>query len=70
MSPPVSPWTVTVIAMIACFSNPEYRPALYGTVIFLAIGIGYYLLYSRKRLVARAPEEEIALLAAAENELN
>ena len=60
---------LSLVAMIACFSNPEYRPALYGTLIFLACGIGYYLLYSRKRLVSRAPEEEIALLAAAENEL-
>ena len=30
---------------------------------FLAVGIGYYLLYSRHRLVAQAPEEEVALLA-------
>lgn len=60
---------LSLVAMIACFSNQEYRPALFGTLIFLSIGIVYYLLYSRKRLVSRAPEEEIALLAAAENEL-
>ncbi|MFI6877926.1 ethanolamine permease [Streptomyces sp. NPDC050400] len=34
-----------------------------------AVAVGYFGAYSRKRLVARAPEEEFAALAAAEAEL-
>jgi ethanolamine permease len=34
-----------------------------------AVAIGYFGAYSRRHLVARAPEEEFAALAAAEAEL-
>jgi ethanolamine permease len=33
------------------------------------VAVAYFGLYSRKRLVAQAPEEEFAALAAAEAEL-
>ena len=32
-----------------------------GTAVFLVIGLVYYFAYSRLRLVAQAPEEEVAL---------
>ena len=35
----------------------------------MACFVAYFLLYSRKHLVANAPEEEFACLAAAESEL-
>jgi ethanolamine permease len=38
-------------------------------VIFLVLGIIYFLVYSRHRLVAQAPEEENALIEQAEDEL-
>ena len=42
---------------------------MWGVALFLAIGIVYFLLYSRHRLVAQAPEEENALIERAEEEL-
>ena len=53
----------------ACFAVEDYLPGVFGVAAFVLVGMGYYFLYSRKRLVAQAPEEEIALIAAAESEL-
>lgn len=52
---------LSIIALGACFAVKEYRPGVIGTAIFLVICLGYYFAYSRTRLVAQAPEEEIAL---------
>ncbi len=60
---------LAVVALCATFSVEAYRPGVVGVAVFLAIGILYFLLYSRHRLVAQAPEEEDALIAAAEEEL-
>lgn len=60
---------LAVLSLVACFSVPEYRPSVIGTAIFVAVGMAYYFLYSRSRLVAQAPEEEIALIHHAEEEL-
>ncbi len=60
---------LSIVALLATFSVEDYRPAVWGVAIFLAIGIVYFLLYSRHRLVAQAPEEENALIAQAEQEL-
>ncbi len=60
---------LAVLSLVACFSVPEYRPSVIGTAIFVAAGMAYYFLYSRSRLVAQAPEEEIALIHHAEEEL-
>jgi ethanolamine permease len=63
-------------AVIACFAlaatllSPDYLPAVLGVALFLAVSIVYFWCYSRYRLVAQAPEEEIALLQAAEQELH
>jgi ethanolamine permease len=46
-----------------------YRIATVGTLIFIVAMFAYYLLYSRHHLVAQAPEEEAALIRAAESEL-
>jgi ethanolamine permease len=62
-----------VLAMLALGSTltvAEYRPAVIGVIAFLLVGIVYFVLHSRHRLVARAPEEENALVAEAEGELS
>ena len=52
---------LSIIALGACFAVAEYRPAVIGTALFLAVCLVYYFAYSRTRLVAQAPEEESAL---------
>jgi len=59
----------TVLALVAvgaCFANPDFRPAVWATAAFLCVAIGYFMVYSRTRLVAQAPEEQVALQRAAE----
>lgn len=61
--------SLAVLALLACFTNPDYRPGVYGVAIFLLANIAYFGLFSRHRLVSQAPEEEVALMAAAQQEL-
>jgi ethanolamine permease len=61
---------LSVVALLACFSEADYRAGVLGTAVFLAVCLAYYFLYSRKRLVAQAPEEEVALIAQAGRELD
>ena len=61
---------LAIVALFACFADPAYQPAVVWVVIFLAVMVAYFLLYSRKKLVARAPEEENALLAKALKEID
>jgi ethanolamine permease len=60
---------LAVVSLAATFTTREYRPAIAGTAIFLGLGLLYFLGYSRYRLVARAPEEENAVISEAEREL-
>ena len=60
---------LSLVALVACFFQPDYRPAVVGVSLFLLIAIAYFFLYSRHHLVAQAPEEEVALLAEAAKEL-
>lgn len=55
---------LALLALGACFANPDFRPAVWATAVFLVGAIVYFLLYSRTRLVAQAPEESVALRAA------
>lgn len=52
---------LSIVALAACFSIPAYRPAVVGVAVFLSAAIAYFLVHSRHRLVAQAPEEKIAL---------
>ena len=45
----------------ACFANADFRPAVWATAAFLAVAVAYFVLYSRTRFVAQAPEERVAL---------
>jgi ethanolamine permease len=60
---------LTVVCFISCFSNPDYRTGVWGTCIFYLFGLGYFGFYSKNHLVAEAPEEEFAVIKAAEKEL-
>jgi ethanolamine permease len=59
---------LAIVALAACFAVQDYRPSMYGTVAFMLLCTAYYVAYSRKRLVAQAPEEEVALVARAYEE--
>jgi ethanolamine permease len=52
---------LSLVALSACFAVKEYRPGVIGTAIFSIVCLVYYFAYSRNRLVAQAPEEEVAL---------
>jgi ethanolamine permease len=60
---------LSLLALGATLSVADYRPAVVGVLLFLVAGMLYFALYSRHHLVAQAPEEENALIAAAEQEL-
>lgn len=65
-------WVGTVLAiisLIATFAIPANRPGVWGVAIFVGIMYIYYWVYSRHHLVAQAPEEEVALMEAAQKEL-
>lgn len=61
-----------ILALLALASTlliEAYRIATIGILVFIVAMYIYYLLYSRHHLVAQAPEEEAALVRAAEAEL-
>jgi ethanolamine permease len=64
-----SPWGVpgavvagalALIAFIAIFLNEGYRPGVYGVAIYYILGVIYFAVAGRNRLVL-SPEEEFAL---------
>ena len=61
--------TLAAVALVATFSVDDFRPGVWGVAIFLTVAVLYFLLYSRHRLVAQAPEEEVALLEEAGREI-
>lgn len=60
---------LAAVAALATFINPDYRPGVIGVAVFYVVGLVYFALWSRHRLVAEAPEEEFALVEAAQAEL-
>jgi ethanolamine permease len=56
---------LALMALGACFANPDFRPAVWATALFLIGAVAYFIVYSRTRLVAQAPEERVALEAGA-----
>jgi ethanolamine permease len=75
-SPVGIPGAVVVIAIsvLAMFASLAYTPgARFGvaaTIVTIAVGLAYFGLVSRHRLVAEAPEEEFAVIERAEAELD
>lgn len=60
---------LSLISLAATFAVADYRPGVVGVAVFLVVALLYFGLYSSKRLVAQAPEEEVALIQEAEREL-
>ena len=59
-----------VLAVIALTGVYAFDPRAFNyTIVLYKIGELYYFLYSKNHLVAKTPEEEFEMLAAAENEL-
>lgn len=60
---------LALVALFACFADPAFRPGVWGVAIFVGAMTVYFFVYSSKKLVAQAPEEENALLARAMREI-
>lgn len=64
-SPLGTPGAVTaallaMITMVTLFLNPDYRIGVVGAAVWFVLGVAYFALYARHRLIL-APEEEFAL---------
>jgi ethanolamine permease len=64
-----SPWgeagagiagVIAVVSLLSIFLNEAYRPGVYGVAIYYVLGILYFAIAGRHRLVL-SPEEEFAL---------
>ncbi|MGH7430158.1 MAG: amino acid permease, partial [Candidatus Methylomirabilaceae bacterium] len=67
------PIVAMIIAIVSLFAGIAYttitRWTIIWTIVAFLLGMAYFWLYSRHRLVAEAPEEEFALIARAEAEI-
>jgi ethanolamine permease len=52
--------TIAVVALVSIFLNEDYRPGVYGVAIYYVLGLVYFAIAGRHRLVL-SPEEEFAL---------
>jgi ethanolamine permease len=63
---PVGEWgaavagVIALVSLISLYANEDYRPGLYGTLIYFVLGIAYFAIAGRHRLVL-SPEEEFAM---------
>jgi ethanolamine permease len=63
---PVGEWgagiagAIALVSLISLYSNEDYRPGVYGTLIYFVLGVLYFAIAGRHRLVL-SPEEEFAL---------
>ncbi len=51
---------IALVTLVVLFRNPDYNKGVIGAAIWFLLGIAYYAVYARRRLVL-APEEEAAL---------
>jgi ethanolamine permease len=51
---------IAIVALVSIFLNEDYRPGVYGVAIYYLLGILYFAIAGRGRLVL-SPEEEFAL---------
>ncbi len=51
---------IAVVCLVAMFLNEAYRPGLYGALIWYALGVLYFAISGRNKLVL-SPEEEFAM---------
>ncbi|HEU5224723.1 MAG TPA: amino acid permease [Actinomycetota bacterium] len=52
--------TLAAVSLVACFLTDIYRPGVYGVAIYYVLGVLYFAIAGRNRLVL-SPEEEFAL---------
>jgi ethanolamine permease len=63
---PVGEWgagiaaVIALVALVSLYLNEAYRPGVVGTLIYFLVGILYFAIFGRHRLVL-SPEEEFAL---------
>jgi ethanolamine permease len=50
---------IAAVTLVALFLNPDYRPGVLGAAVWFLLGIAYFALWARRRLVL-SPEEEFA----------
>jgi len=50
---------IAIVTLLMLFLNPDYRPGVIGAALWLLLGMAYFALYARKRLIL-APEERFA----------
>jgi ethanolamine permease len=60
---------ISIVALAATLAIEDNRPGVVGTAVFVGVMFVYYWFYSRHRLVANSPEEAIALVKRAEEEI-
>src|SRR6476619_537200 len=51
---------IALVALVSLFFNPDYLPGVYGTLVYFIIGIIYFAVRGRHKLVL-SPEEEFAM---------
>ena len=51
---------IALVALVSLFFNEDYRPGVYGTLVYFVIGIIYFAVRGRHKLVL-SPEEEFAM---------
>jgi ethanolamine permease len=51
---------IAVVSLVTMFTNDDYRPGLYGVAAYYILGVIYFAIAGRHRLVL-SPEEEFAL---------
>jgi ethanolamine permease len=70
----VMPAIAMIIAIVSLFAGIAYttvtRWTIIWTIVAFLLGMVYFWLYSRHRLVAEAPEEEFAVIERAEAEID
>ena len=52
--------TIAIVSLVTMFTNDDYRPGLYGVAAYYVLGVIYFAIAGRHRLVL-SPEEEFAL---------
>lgn len=67
---PFTPYIALILAILALFAGFFYAPkVILWTILAYAAFVAYFALFSRHHLIAKAPEEEFAILKEAEKEL-
>ncbi len=51
---------IALVALVSIFLNAAYRPGVYGVAIYFVLGVLYFAIFGRHRLVL-SPEEEFAM---------